>query len=144
MESCAAADIVLSRIPGIARFAESFVAGMAKPPMSFVTGTCWSGVAARAAGARVGSLRFTVCVAGFGGVFFGGIAVFVAAGLGVGLAGIFMPGILWPACLIESALAAESRCAFVFAGVCADSCNGQATIARTAAAIPMRRAVLLN
>ena len=81
IESCAAADIlVLSRV------------GM--PVTSLLTGTSRSGAATgRVAGAVLVAGAF-VCAVDFAGGFFSGVALFVAAGLGVGVAGFFMPGML--------------------------------------------------
>jgi hypothetical protein len=88
---------------------ESFVAGILMPAMSLLTGTSRSGVASFVLAAAVDGR----VAAGFGAGFevvFGGV---VAAGFLVadadGFAGAFVPGMLCPACLMESARAAESR-----------------------------------
>jgi hypothetical protein len=81
---------------------------------------------------------------GFAGAFCGAAAGFCVLVAG-GVAGIFMPGMLWPACFIESAVAAESRWAFVFAGVWAVRYDGSAATAATMiAAATMPRALRFN
>lgn len=95
---------------------------MVMPGMSLLTGT-WRSGAARVAGAAVlfGVVGDAVFAAGFAAGFVAGFCGGVAAGFFVvvaaGFAGVFVAGMLCPACLMESARAAESRFAFVWAAV---------------------------